>query len=58
MKYDYTSMKNLEKPKPGFWGGLARKARSIIEDDDEPQQYETPERRRQQMSDPKVIMIR
>ncbi|XP_023760035.1 uncharacterized protein LOC111908442 [Lactuca sativa] len=53
MKYDYTSMKNLEKPKPGFWGGLARKARSIIEDDDEPQQYETPERRRQQMSDPK-----
>ncbi|CAH1447063.1 unnamed protein product [Lactuca virosa] len=53
IKNDYTSMKNLEKPKPGFWGGLARKARSIIEDDDEPQQYETPERRRQQMSDPK-----
>ncbi|XP_076940131.1 uncharacterized protein LOC143609189 [Bidens hawaiensis] len=52
VKYDYTSMKNLEKPKRGFWGVLARKARSIIEDDDDvAQQYETPERRRQQMSD-------
>ncbi|XP_076884515.1 uncharacterized protein LOC143533713 [Bidens hawaiensis] len=44
-------MKNLEKPKRGFWGVLARKARSIIEDDDVAQQYETPERRRQQISD-------
>ncbi|KAI3760329.1 hypothetical protein L1987_50723 [Smallanthus sonchifolius] len=52
VKYDYTSMKNLEKPKRGFWGVLARKTRSIIEDDDDvAQQYETPERRRQQMSD-------
>ncbi|KAK9066001.1 hypothetical protein SSX86_015403 [Deinandra increscens subsp. villosa] len=52
VKFDYTSMKSLEKPKRGFWGGLARKARSIIEDDDDvSQQYETPERRRQQMSD-------
>lgn len=51
MKIDYTSMKNMEKPKRGFWGGLARKARSIIEDDDAAQQYETPERRRQLLSD-------
>ncbi|KAM0044626.1 hypothetical protein Hdeb2414_s0010g00355491 [Helianthus debilis subsp. tardiflorus] len=51
VKYDYTSMKSFEKPKRGFWGVLARKARSIIEDgDDVAQQYETPERRRQQMS--------
>lgn len=52
VKYDYTSLNNSEKPKRGFWGVLARKARSIIEDDDDvAQQYETPERRRQQMSD-------
>jgi len=45
-------LKNSEKQKRGFWGVLARKARSIIEDDDDvAQQYETPERRRQQMSD-------
>ncbi|KAI3768145.1 hypothetical protein L2E82_18581 [Cichorium intybus] len=52
MKHDYTSMKNLEKPKHGFWGVLASKARtrSIIDDEDDgPQQYQTPERRRQQM---------
>ncbi|KAL8241507.1 hypothetical protein R6Q59_014861 [Mikania micrantha] len=52
VKYDYTSMKNLESPKRGFWGVLARKARSIIEDDDDvAQQYETPEGRRHQMPD-------
>ncbi|KVI11461.1 hypothetical protein Ccrd_010122 [Cynara cardunculus var. scolymus] len=50
-RYDYASMKNLDEPKRGFWGALARKARAIIEDDDVAQQYETPERRRQQMSD-------
>lgn len=47
-------MKNLEKPKRGFWGVLARKARSIIEDDDVAQQHETPERRRQQISDAEI----
>ncbi|KVH94153.1 AAA+ ATPase domain-containing protein [Cynara cardunculus var. scolymus] len=26
VKHDYTSLKNLEKPKHGFWGVLARKA--------------------------------
>ncbi|KAI3749777.1 hypothetical protein L2E82_20393 [Cichorium intybus] len=57
MKHDYTSMKNLEKPKRGFWGVLASKARSrsIIDDEDDgPQQYQTPERRRQQMSDAQI----
>ncbi|KAI3514773.1 hypothetical protein L1887_13460 [Cichorium endivia] len=51
-RYDYTSTKNSDQTKRGFWGALARKARAIIEDDDDgPQQYETPERRRQQMYD-------
>ncbi|KAL7587654.1 hypothetical protein Lser_V15G39279 [Lactuca serriola] len=51
-RYDYTSTKNSDETKRGFWGALARKARAIIEDDDDvPQQYETPERRRQQLSD-------
>ncbi|XP_071741145.1 uncharacterized protein [Rutidosis leptorrhynchoides] len=50
VKDDYISIKNLEKRNRGFWGVLARKARSIIEDDDDViQQYETPEKRRQQM---------
>lgn len=30
--YEYTSMKSLNEPKHGFWGDLARKAKSIIED--------------------------
>lgn len=50
-RYGYTSTNNLDEPKRGFWGALARKARAIIDDDDVAQQYETPERRRQQMSD-------
>ncbi|KAI3810899.1 hypothetical protein L1987_20537 [Smallanthus sonchifolius] len=49
-RYDNPSTKNLDEPKRGFWGALARKARAII-DDDVVQQYETPERRRQQLSD-------
>lgn len=31
--YEYTSMKSLNESKNGFWGVLARKAKSIIEDD-------------------------
>ncbi|KAI3676338.1 hypothetical protein L1987_85944 [Smallanthus sonchifolius] len=50
-RYDNPSTKNLDEPKRGFWGALARKARAIIDDDDVVQQYETPERRRQQLSD-------
>ncbi|XP_020101237.1 uncharacterized protein LOC109719115 [Ananas comosus] len=30
--YEYTSMKSLNERKHGFWGDLARKAKSIIED--------------------------
>nr|GEU94161.1 hypothetical protein [Tanacetum cinerariifolium] len=48
-RYGDTS-KNLDEPKRGFWGALARKARAIIDDEDVDQQYETPEKRRQQMS--------
>ncbi|XP_031248056.1 uncharacterized protein LOC116105788 [Pistacia vera] len=30
--YNYTSMKNLNESKPGFWGNLARKAKAILDD--------------------------
>lgn len=30
--YEYTSMKNLSESKQGIWGVLARKAKSIIDD--------------------------
>ncbi|KAF7152479.1 hypothetical protein RHSIM_Rhsim01G0244600 [Rhododendron simsii] len=48
--HEYTSMKNLSEPKHGFWGGLARKAKAIIDDDNDTQQSETPGRTRPQMS--------
>ncbi|RAL42296.1 hypothetical protein DM860_012079 [Cuscuta australis] len=32
--YVYTSMKSLDEPKQGFWSALARKAKSILDDDD------------------------
>lgn len=44
-------MQSLDEPKRGFWGVLARKAKSIIEDDSVAEHRETPERRRLQMSD-------
>lgn len=40
--YEYTSMKNTNESKNGFWGALARKAKSIIDDDDVPRQSEMP----------------
>ncbi|KAG9443362.1 hypothetical protein H6P81_014702 [Aristolochia fimbriata] len=38
--YEYTSMKSLNESKYGFWGVLARKAKSILEDDDVAKQFE------------------
>ncbi|PON72882.1 hypothetical protein PanWU01x14_063510 [Parasponia andersonii] len=46
--YEYTSMKNLNEPKHGFWGALARKAKSILDDDNEPQQLDSPGRTKEQ----------
>lgn len=40
--YEYTSMKSLDESKNGFWGVLARKAKSIIEDNNVTQQSEMP----------------
>lgn len=40
--YEYTSMKKLNEPKSGFWGVLARKAKSIIEDDSVTPESEIP----------------
>ncbi|XP_042045303.1 uncharacterized protein LOC121791411 [Salvia splendens] len=41
--YDHAPKKSINESKQGFWGALARKAKSIIdEDDDTAQQHETP----------------
>ncbi|XP_071717549.1 uncharacterized protein [Rutidosis leptorrhynchoides] len=39
--YDYTSMRSTNEP-GGFWGVLARKAKSILDDDDAPRHFNTP----------------
>nr|GLL42852.1 uncharacterized protein LOC109162745 [Ipomoea trifida] len=51
--YGYTSTKSFNEPKQGFWGALARKAKSIIDDDIvDRQQHEAVGRTgTQQMSD-------
>lgn len=48
--YEYTSMKSMNESKHGFWGVLARKAKAILDEDTEPQHFETPERKRSPMS--------
>ncbi|XP_045823107.1 uncharacterized protein LOC123915879 [Trifolium pratense] len=48
-EYEYTSMKRLNESKNGFWGALARKAKSIIEDDSLTRQSETPGTTRSQI---------
>ncbi|KAK3188568.1 hypothetical protein Dsin_028129 [Dipteronia sinensis] len=50
-RHQYTSMKNLNESKSGFWGNLARKAKAILDDDDYggSPQVETPEKKTQQM---------
>uniref|UniRef100_A0A2N9ELM6 Uncharacterized protein n=1 Tax=Fagus sylvatica TaxID=28930 RepID=A0A2N9ELM6_FAGSY len=48
--YEYTSMKNLNESKHGFWGVLARKAKAILDEDTVPQEHvETPQRKRSPM---------
>nr|XP_029124166.1 uncharacterized protein LOC114912622 [Elaeis guineensis] len=37
---EYTSVKNLNESKYGFWGILARKAKAIFEDDDTTKKFE------------------
>nr|XP_043636380.1 uncharacterized protein LOC122607470 [Erigeron canadensis] len=39
--YDYTSMGSTNEP-GGFWGVLARKAKSILDDDEAPRRFNTP----------------
>ncbi|KAK1320580.1 hypothetical protein QJS10_CPA03g00037 [Acorus calamus] len=48
--YEYTSIKNLNEPK-GFWGVLARKAKTILDEDNSSQHVETSGRTRPQMLD-------
>ncbi|PKA61799.1 hypothetical protein AXF42_Ash008630 [Apostasia shenzhenica] len=52
--YEYTSMSSLNENKHGFWGVLARKAKSLIEDDNAAQKLETLGRDRPKMVDKKV----
>ncbi|XP_021303070.1 uncharacterized protein LOC8061277 isoform X2 [Sorghum bicolor] len=40
--YEYTSMKSLNEAKYGFWGTLARKAKSFLDEDCSPEQYKSP----------------
>ncbi|KAK2644657.1 hypothetical protein Ddye_019852 [Dipteronia dyeriana] len=49
--HQFTSMKNLNESKSGFWGNLARKAKAILDDNDYggSPQVETPEKKTQQM---------
>ncbi|KAK3139108.1 hypothetical protein QOZ80_5AG0377880 [Eleusine coracana subsp. coracana] len=44
--YEYTSMKSLNEAKYGFWGALARKAKSFLDEDGSgsPGQHESPMR--------------
>ncbi|XP_057971891.1 uncharacterized protein LOC131160328 [Malania oleifera] len=46
-QYEYTSLKSTNEPK-GFWGVLARKAKAILDDDE---QFDMPKRARPQMVD-------
>ncbi|KAK1283710.1 hypothetical protein QJS10_CPB21g01711 [Acorus calamus] len=48
--YEYTSIKNLNEPK-GFWGVLARKAKTILDEDNSSQHVETSGRTKPQMLD-------
>ncbi|XVF46105.1 hypothetical protein PTKIN_Ptkin03bG0000100 [Pterospermum kingtungense] len=47
--HEYTSMKSLNESKQGFWGSLARKAKSFLDDDNVQHQFESDER-----SEPKL----
>ncbi|XP_019426220.1 PREDICTED: uncharacterized protein LOC109334749 isoform X2 [Lupinus angustifolius] len=40
--YEFTSLKSLNQTKNGFWGVLARKAKSIVEDDNATRHSEMP----------------
>ncbi|XP_068668825.1 uncharacterized protein [Aristolochia californica] len=42
--YEYTSMRSLNESKYGFWGVLARKAKSILDDDNVAKQFEAHNR--------------
>ncbi|BAF17085.1 uncharacterized protein [Oryza sativa Japonica Group] len=52
--YEYTSMKNLNEAKYGFWGALARKAKSFLDEDGSPGQYDSPARQQPSRDAPPV----
>jgi hypothetical protein len=38
--HEYTSVKSLNEPKYGFFGNLARKAKTFLDEDNLPKQFE------------------
>ncbi|KAM1216382.1 hypothetical protein ACFX2J_012675 [Malus domestica] len=48
--HEYTSLKNVNESKHGFWGVLTRKAKDILDDDDNGvQDYHSPRTTRMDM---------
>jgi hypothetical protein len=47
-------MKNLNEAKYGFWGALARKAKSFLDEDGSPGQYDSPARQQPSRDAPPV----
>lgn len=53
--YEYVSMKNLNESKYGFWGTLARKAKSFVDNDDTNNQFQALERNPHQTFDRSTV---
>ncbi|CAL9111457.1 unnamed protein product [Musa textilis] len=53
--YEYISMKNLNESKYGFWGTLARKAKSLVDNDDTNNQFQALERNPHQTFDRSTV---
>ncbi|URE26440.1 hypothetical protein MUK42_16789 [Musa troglodytarum] len=49
--YEYTSMKSLNESKYGFWGTLARKAKTFIDNDETSNQFQSFDKNRHQTVD-------
>ncbi|KAL5202864.1 hypothetical protein ABZP36_013816 [Zizania latifolia] len=52
--YAHTSTKNVNEAKYGFWGALARKAKSFLDEDGSPGQYDSPARQQPSRDVPPV----
>lgn len=56
--YEYTSMKSLNESKYGFWGVLARKAKSFLdEDNSSPDRNHSQRRDKSTRSQVRIIQL-